>query len=261
MGLAHTMKGVADSLWLSVALGLESVLHDVPPEITDARLDWWAKRLLRGAEIELVVRGAENAGDGSEALLVVSNHQSLYDIPVLVAVVPGRLRMVAKAVLFRIPLWGRAMNAAGTIRVDRHDLREAARNLQQRGTALLAKGTRVWLAPEGTRSRTGVVGPFKHGGFRLAIESGVRILPIAIDGKRNVLAPDGYSVRCKQRVTVTLLSPIDPKGYTVSEASALAAEVRARIVEALGQSEEARPELPRTSVNGSQGSAHRQDSL
>jgi 1-acyl-sn-glycerol-3-phosphate acyltransferase len=167
----------------------------------------------------------------------MSNHQSLYDIPVLFQCGLGSLRMVTKAELFKVPVWGRAMEAAGFIRIDRHDRDQAVGALRAKGGSLLAAGTRVWIAPEGTRSRTGALGPFKSGGFRMALEQGVRILPVAITGTRDVLPAQGFVVHTGKQVNVTVLPPIDPAPYGVDRRKDLMDDVRRAIAGALGQAE------------------------
>jgi len=211
MSLRHTLTGLVDTGRISVPTVIDSLLGRLTVETCDRRLLWWSKKLFRDAAIDLVVRGREHA-EGSEPFVVMSNHQSLYDIPALFCSLPGRVRMVAKAELFKVPIWGKAMLAAGFIRVDRGDRDRAAASLRE-GNSRLKEGTRVWIAPEGTRSTTGALGVFKKGGFRMALETGTRILPIAIDGTRHVLPARGSVVSLGQRVTVTILPPIDPKAY------------------------------------------------
>nr|AYM54537.1 1-acylglycerol-3-phosphate O-acyltransferase [Racemicystis crocea] len=235
MSVVQTLKGIVDTARISVPTVVESMFHAIDPNVADARLDWWSKKLLEDAQIELVVKGRENADDDREPFVVMSNHQSLYDIPVLFQSVPGNMRMVAKAELFKVPIWGRAMLAAGFVRIDRGDREQAIGALRETGGALLARGTRVWIAPEGTRSKTGKLGSFKSGGFRMALEMKARILPVAIDGTRRVLPAKGFVVRRRHRVEVTILPPIDPAVYGVERRKELMADVRRAIAAALGQ--------------------------
>ncbi len=235
MGVTQTILGIVDTARISLSTVAEAALgRKADPDRYEARLQWWSHKLLRDANVDLVVRGKENAGDGSEPLIVMSNHQSLYDIPVLFCSMPGRLRMVAKKELFAVPLWGRAMRTAGFICVDRSDRGKAIESLRA-GTSLLRDGTRVWIAPEGTRSVTGALGPFKSGGFHMALETGYRILPVAIDGTRDVLKARGLIVRNHKKVVVTVLPPIDPRAYGSERRKELTAAVRASIASALGQ--------------------------
>jgi 1-acyl-sn-glycerol-3-phosphate acyltransferase len=103
------------------------------------------------------------------------------------------------------------------------------------GSSMLKDGTRIWIAPEGTRSADGSLGAFKSGGFRMALETGAAILPVAIDGTRHVLRAKGFVVQSHHRVVVTLLPPIDPAAYGVERRKALMIDVRGAIARALGQ--------------------------
>jgi 1-acyl-sn-glycerol-3-phosphate acyltransferase len=233
MGVAQTLMGIVDTGRISLPTVVEAIAGRLTAEVCDGRLDWWARKLLADADIDLVVRGREHA-EGSQPLIVMSNHQSLYDIPVLFCAIPGRLRMVAKAELFEVPVWGQAMRAAGFIRIDRRDRAQAVASLRA-GAAMLQEGTRIWIAPEGTRSWDGQLGPFKSGGFRMALETGAPILPVAIDGTRRVLPAKGFVVQQHQRVAVTLLPPIDPARYGMERRKELMRDVRDAIARALGQ--------------------------
>lgn len=234
MGLRHTLRGLYDTAAISVPTVIEAALGRVTIERCDERLDAWARKLLHDARVELVVIGSQHAGDGREPFVIMSNHQSLYDIPVLFRAIPGRVRMVAKKELFRVPVWGAAMRAAGFICVDRGDREQAVTSLRQ-GGSLLREGTHIWIAPEGTRSPTGALGEFKSGGFRMALDAGARILPVAIDGTRRVLPAHGRAVQTDQRVTVTILPPIDPAAYGLERRKELQAAVRAAIAAPLSR--------------------------
>lgn len=239
MGVIDTLRGIADTARISVPTVADAAMGRTTAERCDERLRWWSSKLLRDADAELVVRGREHA-EGSGPLVVMSNHQSLYDIPALYCAIPGRLRMVAKDELFRVPVWGQAMTAAGFIRIDRRDRAQAVASLHA-SAEKLKEGTRIWIAPEGTRSWDGRLGKFKSGGFRLALETGAPILPVAIDGTRRILPAKGLVVQRHQRVVVTILPPIDPAPYGLERRKELMRDVRAAIATALGQdpSEEA----------------------
>jgi 1-acyl-sn-glycerol-3-phosphate acyltransferase len=236
MSLRQTVMGVVDTARISVSTVMEALYRPLDPERMERRLGWWSAKLLRDARVSLTVTGQAHAGDGREPLVVMSNHQSLYDIPVLFQSGLGRLRMVTKAELFQVPIWGRAMKDAGFIRVDRGAGGRAMDALRDQGGSLLAAGTRVWIAPEGTRSRTGRLGPFKSGGFRMALGQRVRILPVAIEGTREVLPAKGVVVHRGKQVKVTILPPIDPAAYGEQRRRDLMADVWRAIAEALGQS-------------------------
>jgi 1-acyl-sn-glycerol-3-phosphate acyltransferase len=233
MGLQTTFKGILDTARVCIPTLAEAALGRLTLDRCDERLDWWAHKVLRDAHIDLVVRGREHA-QGTQPLVVMSNHQSFYDIPVVYSAIPGRLRMIAKEELFRVPVFGRTIEVAGFIRVNREDHEQAVMSLRA-AAAMLREGTRIWIAPEGTRSATGALGPFKSGGFRMAIETGTPILPVAIDGTRQVLPARKYVVQEHHRVVLTILPPIDPKPYGIEGRKVLMNEVRTSIARVLGQ--------------------------
>jgi 1-acyl-sn-glycerol-3-phosphate acyltransferase len=235
MSLAATAMALVDTARISVPTVIDAAFSTLTMETADRRLGWWSDKLLRNAGVDLHVEGRAHAGDGREPLIVMSNHQSHYDIPVIFCAVPGRIRMVTKAELFKVPIWGPAMRAAGFIEIDRRASDQAMGALRGQGGSLLAAGTRVWIVPEGTRSRTGALGPFKSGGFRMALETGTRILPVAIQGTREVLPADGVVVRGGKRVVVTILPAVDPAGYGDAGRRELMAEVRRQIASVLGE--------------------------
>ena len=147
-----------------------------------------------------------------ETFILMSNHKSLYDVPLLIESFPRTLRMVTKAELFRVPIWGPAMREAGFIEIDRKDSAQAKEGLEV-AKARLGAGINVWIAPEGTRSRSGELGRFKSGGFRLALGTGVRILPIGIRGTEKILKADGVLVSRGASVEIEFGEPVDPKAF------------------------------------------------
>src|SRR5262249_57200246 len=126
-----------------------SVLGRLDRPNVDRLLKGWAQELLDIAEMKVDVHGRD-AVDWSRAYIVMSNHQSLLDIPVIAVTVPGSLRFVAKKELFRIPLWGPAMRAAGIISIDRGNRESAIASLRGAADAI-QEGVHIWIAPEGTR--------------------------------------------------------------------------------------------------------------
>ncbi len=111
----------------------------------------------------------------------MANHQSLFDIPVLIATLPGQTRFMAKQSLFRIPIFGWAISAGGFIPVDREN-RSRAKQAFDTAVERLQAGTSVLLFPEETRSLDGKLLPFQRGGFLLALKSGLPIVPVGIEG-------------------------------------------------------------------------------
>jgi 1-acyl-sn-glycerol-3-phosphate acyltransferase len=212
---------------------LDGWLKRVDARVCDRRLDGWSRGLLRAARVQLATEGRGNIAAG-ESFVVMSNHQSHFDIPVLLQALGIPLRMVSKRELFRIPIMGSAMRYSGFVEVDRSRRAKAVRSLSAARERLQRDGTSVWIAPEGTRSVDGSLGKFKRGGFHLALDAGLRILPVVIDGTRRVLRAKDTHVHKDQRVQVRILQPIDPGAYSRGRTDELVQLVRSRIQEGLG---------------------------
>jgi 1-acyl-sn-glycerol-3-phosphate acyltransferase len=224
--LLHLANAAYHTLRICIPTVIQSALGTLTTPICDARLDSWSAAIVRFAKIDIEVEGIERA-PLAEAFVVMSNHQSHYDIPVLFqALRPRRLRMVAKSELFRLPIWTGAMRAAGFVEVNRQNRISAMRSLDRARDAIVG-GTSIWIAPEGTRSPDGKLGSFKKGGFHMAAGAGARILPVSIDGTRRILPAKGTRVHDGEHVRVVVHDPIstDPEG----DQKALMALVRERI--------------------------------
>lgn len=234
MSFMDSMRAVGITARICFPTVADSLKKRVSLDECDQRLEWWSRELLRQAGVELHVRGTENLPPIDQAVVVMSNHRSYYDVPTVFCVVPGRLRMVAKKELFRVPIFGTAMLAAGFVKIDR-DKRDRAIASLRASERLLAQGTRVWIAPEGTRSKDGRLGPFKAGGFHMALEAQVPILPLAIQGTEQVMGADSISVTKGAKVSVQILPPIDVTAYGRAQRKELMAHVRREIAQALGQ--------------------------
>jgi 1-acyl-sn-glycerol-3-phosphate acyltransferase len=206
-----SLQNVYETLAISVPTMIDAFRGRITKDLSDRRLDRWARNIVRNARIELEVVGRENMLPG-ETYLVMSNHQSLYDIPVLFEVAGPNIRMITKQELFRVPIFGNALEAGGFIAIDRRNRHAALRSLEK-ARALLASGTHVWIAPEGTRSRTGELLPFKKGAFYLALEARLPILPVTLVGTRDALEAKGVRSRAGARVRVTLHPKIDPTPF------------------------------------------------
>ena len=196
------------------------------------RLERWSKRIVRQAEIDLRVHGSEHLVAG-ETYVVMSNHQSLWDIPVLFRALPSLcLRMVAKTELFRIPVFGGALEVAEFIELDRGNKNRARQSLKV-AQERFKSGISVWIAPEGTRSPTGKLGSFKKGGFILALEAGARILPVTLVGTGEVMPARATHTRKGKRVDAYIHAPIDAKPYGIERRDELVSVVKSAIESAL----------------------------
>ena len=235
--LLLSVSNVYETLAISVPTVVDAALGRLHKNVCDERLAGWATRLVGNAAMTLDVRGRENLTPG-KAFLVMSNHQSHYDIPVLFCVLGANVRMVAKTELFKFPIFGHAMREAGFIEIDRSNRHRAVASLAV-AKEQLARGTNVWIAPEGTRSRTGELLPFKKGGFVVAMETAWPILPVTIKGTRDALPADGRRARKGAEVVVTLHPVIDTATYlagpgnTKAQRERLMSDVRGAIATAL----------------------------
>lgn len=231
MTAPHIAHAIWQTLRISVPTIWEGLRGTLSAEACDRRLAQWSAAIVRRAHIQLRVEGAEHATPG-ESFVLMSNHQSLYDVPVIYQALDRRIRMVAKQELFNVPLWGRAMRRAGFIALDRSN-REGSRQTLLRSAGELQSGTSIWIAPEGTRSRDGSLGEFRKGGFHLALQSGCRILPITVVGTRAVLPAKGAHVTDGCSVRVVIHSPVDARSYGEAGRDLLIARVRSSIASAL----------------------------
>jgi 1-acyl-sn-glycerol-3-phosphate acyltransferase len=230
MALRHLPNVLYETFRISWPTVMDGYRGSGSPERFDARLMDWSARILRCANLKLDIIG--ELPPASESFVVASNHQSLYDIPVLYQTLQRRLRMVAKSELFRVPLWSRAMRESGMVEIDRTDRRRALETLR-RAAEEIGKGTNVWIAPEGTRSRDGVLGPFKKGALHLAMEAKSRILPITIDGTVKVLPANGWVMTPGLTVRVVVHEPVDPASYGKKRREELSQHVRSVIASGL----------------------------
>jgi 1-acyl-sn-glycerol-3-phosphate acyltransferase len=167
--------------------------------------------------------------DPRRPYVVVSNHESFADI-LLISHLPWEMKWLSKAELFKVPVLGWLMHLAGDIPVRRGQGRSAVEALQRCRT-VLKRRVSVMIFPEGTRSPTADMLPFKDGAFRLAIDAGVPILPLAVSGTGTALPKHGWRFG-RSVAEVRVLEPIETAGLTVKDVPALRERVRARILEA-----------------------------
>lgn len=231
MAVRHLPNVVYETLRISIPTVIDAYFGTGSPERCDSRLMSWSKRILRCAKVHLDIQG-QPLPTNDETFVVMSNHQSFYDIPVMYQTLRRRLRMVAKTELFQIPIWSRAMRESGTIELNRSDRRAALETLKKAGEQI-RQGTNVWIAPEGTRSRTGVMGPFKSGGFHMALEAEVKILPVSIVDSLHVMSANSLIMTPKQTIHVVVHEPVDTMAFGRRKRDELATVVRAAIASGL----------------------------
>ena len=170
--------------------------------------------------------------DASHPCVYVANHQSQLDIPALALAMPAGFRMVAKRELLYIPIFGWALWLAGFVFIDRAD-REGAIDQLTRAAEKVRRGTSIVVFAEGTRSPDGRLLPFKKGGFILAMQAGVPIVPVSIRGGHDVLPKGSLHLR-RGTIEVVFGAPIQTSAYSFETRDVLIRVVRERIAAGLG---------------------------
>ena len=162
-----------------------------------------------------VLHGAEHLPAGP--FILMSNHQSNFDILTLIAMIPRRIYWIAKKELFDIPVFGSSMRRGGYIPLDRSDGRKALKSMDN-AASIIRQGCSVVMFPEGTRSRDGHLLPFKRGGFMLAVRAGVPVIPATVNGSGKV-NPGGRIDLYSGSITLTLHPQVTvPEGMKKGEA-------------------------------------------
>jgi 1-acyl-sn-glycerol-3-phosphate acyltransferase len=183
----------------------------------------WSWLILATTGVGVDVEGLDRLEPG-RTYIFVSNHQSIYDIPVIFSSLPYQLRITAKESLGHFPFLGWHLRRTGHLLVDR--LHPDRTGILRRWKALVGEGLSLIIFPEGTRSDDGGVGTFKAGSFLLAIEAGLPIVPLTVDGTRHVMRK-GRLMTCPGHATLTVHEPIATAGLDVANARELSRQVRA----------------------------------
>jgi 1-acyl-sn-glycerol-3-phosphate acyltransferase len=187
----------------------------------------WAMLLLKLANTRVDVIGRENVLMDKPQIFM-ANHQSDFDILIVLAHIPGQFRWIAKKELFRIPIFSRAMRNAGYIEIDRQNHEKAMKSLDE-AAQKIREGKSVITFPEGTRSKDRTIKPFKQGMFHLAIKAGVPIVPITIIGAHEIMPKRTLKIR-PGRIRMIIDRPVDVSGYTIETRGELIERVRGIIV-------------------------------
>lgn len=192
----------------------------------------YAKMVVKiiGAKVEVV--GEEHIPYGQTAVYV-GNHQSNFDIPVVVGYINQAKGFVVKAELGRVPLIRRWIKGLDCVLIDRGEGRKALEAIL-RGSKLVKSGYSMVIFPEGTRSVDGKLGEFKAGSLKLASKGGAMVVPFAIEGARDV-QPKGKKIFRPARVKLTILPPIPAEEVAAMDTKNLAYQVKSVIAKSLGQ--------------------------
>jgi len=232
---------VIRTLWYYVVLAASTIVHAVGAVVAalfrvrnrvGGVYDWastdWSRDILRAAGTPVVAEGLEHI-PRDRPVIYASNHSSMFDIWALFATLPGSVRFVAKRELFKIPLLGSAMLAVGHIPIDRAARKkafeaydEAARTIQ-RGTSSIV------VFPEGTRSRSGELLPFKNAPFGLAIAAQVPVVPVYLHHTFEILPKGAWRLRPRP-IQLLVAPPISTNGLRPEDRERLRDEVRAAMV-------------------------------
>lgn len=222
---------VATTLWYGSGVVAASLLGVVrrPGGIYDRAAKIWAQNALWSAGIPYRVVGLEGVPIHAP-MVIACNHQSWFDIFLLAAALPGSLRFVAKKELERVPVMGRAMRMSGHVFIDRQN-RQAAFGAYEEAAAHIRAGISAVVFPEGTRSRTGELLPFKKGPFVLAIAAQVPLVPVYSAGTFTLMPKGSWRVN-PHPIALFFGKPIDTTGLTYEDRERLSVETR-RAIEAL----------------------------
>jgi 1-acyl-sn-glycerol-3-phosphate acyltransferase len=213
----------------TVAFGVPAIFAALLPP----RGDWflrfargWARTLLAVAGIRVQVLHAERLEPG-RSFVIVANHESFCDILVLLANLPMQVRFLAKRSVFRVPVLGWSIAAAGFVPVDREDRSRGTETVDAALRRLLG-GRSVVLFPEETRTRNGDLLPFKRGAAHLALRSGLPILPVALAGTFRVLKRGSLLITPGQ-VVMSVGNPIEVSGRTLRDRDAVTRAAREEV--------------------------------
>ena len=190
----------------------------------------WAMRVSRRIlDIKVEASGLQRLETGT-ARIFMPNHESFLDGPLVMTLIPGVARVILKKSVLGIPIVGMAMRFVGFVPVDRKGAEGGKKSIARAVRLMKARGYSFLIFPEGTRSLDGRLGPFRRGGFFLAIESGAPIVPVTICGTRALMPKRQWFAR-RGTVRVVFHEPIPVAGTTPETMGPLMAKVREAIEE------------------------------
>jgi 1-acyl-sn-glycerol-3-phosphate acyltransferase len=201
---------------------LRSLIGKVTRPWVDKRMQIWHRQILKLWRITATVHNPKKIHPKpGTPTIIMCNHSSLFDIPLSYCAFPDiSLRMLAKKEMSKLPLMGKAMKASDFPFIDRKNRHQAIRDLAAIHD-LLESGIVMWIAPEGTRSKDGHVGPFKKGGFITAIQTKATIIPIGIRGAYDILPARTRECYLNQTAEIHVGEPIDTTAFTLDNKEAL----------------------------------------
>lgn len=214
----------------TIVLGTASLLSSV----FDRRGDFghkcaraWSWLILKTTGVKVRVSGLEHL-DPARSYIFAANHQSIYDIPILFASLPIQLRIISKASLGRVPFLGWHLRRTGHLLIDRS---KSGAGIMKKMARLVRERHSLIIFPEGTRSIDGSVARFKGGSFLIAVDAGLPVVPISLQGSRHVMFR-GRLMVCPGTVTLTVHAPIETAGVPRDEVRDFSARVQAVVASA-----------------------------
>jgi len=190
----------------------------------------WAYSILRIASIKVSVEGLDNVPPGG-SYVFISNHQSYFDVPVILPKIAAQFRFLAKKPLFSVPFIGYHLKRSGHLAVDSTDPRESLKSMSEAARVIQEKGISILLFPEGGRTE-GELAPFKDGAAYIAIKAGVPVVPIGLIGTGSILPVHGRVIR-PGPVVMGIGKPIATIDLTLQDRSRLTQELHQRVSELL----------------------------
>ncbi len=218
-------------LGLTVIIAALLGVKDKPGGVFDKVPRLWSSLVLWAVGVKVRVHGLENLKSG-EPHIFASNHVSWFDVPALAKILP-RYKFVAKAELFKVPIFGSGMRSVGMIEIQR-DNRKAAFGAYELAAEKIRSGNSVVVFPEGTRGRAYPLRPFKKGPFVLAIAAGVPIVPVIVHGTIEIMRKGSLWAH-PGTIDVHLLEPVSTTGVDYDHREALMQTVRTRMAEAMNR--------------------------
>jgi 1-acyl-sn-glycerol-3-phosphate acyltransferase len=194
----------------------------------------WSPGMLFIAGATLEIKGKENFQiDNPNPVIVVANHTSYMDIPIVCRSIPVNLHFTAKSQIKKMPIFGIYMRSTGMIFIDRSDQKKAIQSINE-AAKLIRDGNNVIIYPEGHRSTTGQMAQFKKGAFHLAVKSGADIVPLAIDGAAGVWPKVPFKIQ-PGRITATFGHRIPASNFGEDRIHEFAKFARSEMEELLGR--------------------------
>jgi putative phosphoserine phosphatase/1-acylglycerol-3-phosphate O-acyltransferase len=213
---------------------LLSLAKQDPGLLTSAGLAPGCQLGLSLAGVTIRVTDGEEYLESARPCVFVFNHQSKLDVPILGALLRKDVTGVAKKEVRSVPAIGQLMSMAGMVFIDRTDTAKAIEAMAPAVAKLRDEGISLAMAPEGTRSVTPRVGPFKKGAFHIAMQAGVPVVPIVIRNAGELMWRGSQLVR-PGTVEVRVLPPVDTSGWTTASVGQHAEDVREMFVRTLAE--------------------------